>query len=259
MTIDFALKSVQTLTALAVFFQTTEYLDLQKSFSEKGIWRWSEIRTEFSFLPKGVQSFFDFLLKDRHFLVLLWTRLIFSLLFLFFPTFLLVFFLFVSSLLISQRFRGSFNGGSDYMSLILLSSLSLQSLLPYPFVTKGVLWYIALQSATSYFIAGLVKIKQRSWKTGEAMTQFIHSPNYNPPSFVKKVLAKKPLALTASWLVMGFELFFPLIFALSPGAGLYWLGAGFLFHLNNTFLFGLNRFLIIWAATYPALYFCLVG
>ena len=180
------LKLIQILMAIAIFFQTLEYLALKASFSENGVWRWSEIRAELQFLPNNVQAFFNFFLNDRHFIVLLWIRLLACITFIIFPSFYLILFLFLSSLLIAQRFRGSFNGGSDYMSLIVLSALLLERFFHHPIITKGVLWYIAIQSVTSYFIAGIVKIKQSSWRNGYALEEFITSPNYNPPRWIKK-------------------------------------------------------------------------
>ena len=253
-----ALKIIKIIISIAVFFQTLEYLILRDSFGENGIWRWSEIKTEFDFLPKPIRLFFNFVLADQKFKTLLWLRLISSFIFMIYPnSFLLILFIFLTSLLISQRFRGSFNGGSDYMALIVLSALCVQAAAPTIAVTKGILWYIALQSATSYFMAGLVKIKLRSWRSAQALKDIIHSPNYSPPTILKKLLDIKLIAATSAWLVILFEITFPLIFTQHGQYVLLWLAIAFLFHLLNVFIFGLNRFLIVWLATYPAIYFVL--
>lgn len=252
------LKYVQVIISIALIFQSIEYLILRNTFSEKGIWRWSEIKNEFSFLPSIGQKFFNFLLNDQSFLLLLLVRFTAALAFIYIPTFTLALFLFVSTLLISLRFRGSFNGGSDFMALIILSALTVQSFFQTPKVTNGVMWYIAIQSSTSYFIAGIVKIKQRPWLTGAAFKKFILSPNYNPPDFIREISQNNLFALSASWLVILFELSFPFILLQNPSTTAIWLLIGFSFHLMNFILFGLNRFLIIWLATYPAIYFCVL-
>lgn len=252
------LKYVQVIISIAIIFQSIEYLILKKAFSEKGIWRWNEIKREFSFLPDIVQKIFNNLLNEQSFILLLSLRLAAALAFIFFPEFVLALFLFVSTLLISLRFRGSFNGGSDFMALIILSALTVETFFHKPGISKAVLWYIAIQSTTSYFIAGLVKIKQKSWLTGSAFKKFILSPNYNPPQFIRDLSQNHLIALSASWLVIFFELSFPLILLQNPTTAGFWLLMGFSFHLMNFIIFGLNRFLIIWLATYPAIYFCVL-
>lgn len=244
------MKWVEVIISFAVIFQSFEFLSLKKHFSEKGIWRWSEIKSENKLL-----NYFDFFLNEKNFVFLLWIRLLSACGFIFYFSFPLALILFLSSLLISLRFRGSFNGGSDYMSLIILSSLCIATLFPGMSVQKGVLWYISLQVCTSYFIAGMVKLKQGSWRSGKALSGFIESANYNPPELVKKLFSSKWIAFISSWLVMLFEISFPLILTQHNHIVLAWPLLAFLFHLANVFIFGLNRFLIVWSAAYPALYF----
>lgn len=236
--------------SLGLIVQTLEYLFLYKLFTEKGIWRWSQLRREFSYL-----AFFDFVLSDKSFLILLIARLILSVVLLFSFSFPIVFSLFIISLLISQRFRGSFNGGSDYMTTILLSALSVAAYFQTEKVMMGALWYIALQSILSYFLAGLVKIKQPLWRNGHALKAFLHSPNYNAPEVLKTLLQERKTALVLAWIIMMAELLFPLVLFVPKTMTLAILLTAFLFHLNNVWLFGLNRFLLAWLATYPAIYF----
>lgn len=244
-----ALEWTILLTALGLIIQSLEYIVLNKSFSENGIWRWSEIRQEHSYL-----RFFDWILGDRPFQVLLWLRLACSVLLVLNFSFPVVFFLFISTLLITNRFRGTFNGGSDYMTAIVLSALCAGALFQTEKVLSGVLWYIALQSMLSYFLAGLVKIRKAKWRSGESLTEFLNAPNYNTPQLVKTLFAKNAAAMAASWIVIGGQLFFPVLVFLPGGAG-WAITFAFLFHLNNVWLFGLNRFLLAWTATYPAIYF----
>ncbi|MDO9182744.1 MAG: hypothetical protein Q7U04_10060 [Bacteriovorax sp.] len=251
-----AIRLVQIIISFAVLIQTIEYLLIKESFSESGVWRWKEIQVELHFLPSWAQAVFNFFLNEHNFPILLWIRLSCALLVIFFPAGSLFLFLFFSSLLIAQRFRGSFNGGSDYMSLIILMALSIQGLFPTLLITKGVLWYIALQSATSYFMAGLVKLKLNSWRTGSALGDFIQSPNYNPPIWIKWFAQHQTFNFSASWLIMIFEISFPLILIQQHLVVSVWLLVAFAFHFLNVFVFGLNRFLIVWLASYPAIYFC---
>ena len=252
MTSELALKVIEIMINCSIIVQSIEYLSLKKHFSEKGIWRWSEIKQEHPVLP-----IFSFLLSENNFIYFLVARIVSALgLIFFFPhSFILILFLFFTSLLISLRFRGSFNGGSDYMALIILSALCIAAFFKTPRVQMGVLWYISLQVCTSYFIAGMVKIKQRKWRNAEALSKHMTSSNYNPPRWSQNIFSKKIWAMCAAWGVIVFEICFPIILTQHNPSVLYWLLAGFLFHLTNVLFFGLNRFLIVWCATYPALYF----
>lgn len=236
--------------SLGIIVQTLEYLSLKEFVSEKGIWRWSELRSEFAFLPT-----FDVFLAEKPFVILLWLRLITAVVTLFVFSFPVMLILLLTTLLIALRFRGSFNGGSDYMTTIVLFALCVGAFFGTEKVLKGVLMYIAFQSVLSYFLAGLVKIKQPLWRNAHALRAFIHSPNYSPPHFFKTMLENKVLALIAAWGVMIAELLFPLVLVLPKNMVLLAIAGAFLFHLNNIVLFGLNRFLLAWLATYPAIYF----
>jgi hypothetical protein len=258
-----AIQLIQRILGGALLIQTIEYLLLQSSFSEKGIWRWSTIRNDFYYLPKNIQQVLNFFLQETIFVPFLWMRIILIGLFItpfsFGPHLLISWLILFSTFLISQRFRGSFNGGSDYMALIVLLALCAESLAPHHLLSRPILWIISLQSVTSYFMAGLVKIKRSDWRTGKALTLFIHSPNYAPPIIIKNLLKEKYLAFIMSWLIILFELSFPLIFFQHNSILiLCWLSLGFFFHLNNLFNFGLNRFLFVWLSTYPAIYYCTV-
>ena len=161
-------------------------------------------------------------------------------------------------MLISLRWRGSFNGGSDFMTLIVLMGLGLASLFPnHLLMGVGCLWYIALQTCTSYFISGLVKLKRANWRQGKALTGFIRLSIYEPGPFVKWFLESPKISLRISWVLILFECSFPLAL-LRFDLALAYVSFGFLFHLANFYIFGLNRFLFAWLATYPALLFAAV-
>lgn len=247
-----ALQFIARILAVALTVHTLEFISLKNIFASQGLWRWDELRQEHSLLPQ-----LDFLFADsKRFILFLYLRFFIAILFFFFPfNPFFALFLFLSTWALAVRFRGSFNGGSDYMSLLLLLSLSVANFKATPKVQAGVLWYMALQACSSYFIAGLVKIKQSDWRTGKALTHFIKSPNYNPPPIARRIFDQRQMAWFCSWIVMLVELAFPLILISGKKAAVIWLMLGFLFHLANAILFGLNRFLIIWMATYPALYF----
>ncbi len=237
-----------------IVLQSLEFVKIRDTLTEKGVWRWNELRADYLFLPKLCQRMLDAVMNAEAFNLLMKLRLTLALLVLIYPHFALSFvFLFISTFLITLRWRGSFNGGSDYMLLIILLSLSLGML--FPTFAKGALWYISLQVISSYFLAGLHKIKKEKWKKGYAITNFVSAPHYQVPSLILKKAQHREWAKFLTWSVLAFELTFPLVL-FGPAVTTIYLSAGALFHLGNYFLFGLNRFFWVWIASYPALYYC---
>jgi hypothetical protein len=247
---------VARLMGLAIIFQSLEFIKIKDSLSEKGIWRWSELRSDYSFLPEKVRQFLDWVMKDSIFNEMIKLRFFMGILAALYPHFFIIFvFLFLSSFLITLRWRGSFNGGSDYMTLIILLCLCIAFLnKDSSILAKGALWYISLQVISSYFLAGLYKIKQEKWRSGKAIYGFVSSPNYKVPQLVLTKSQDPIWAMRASWAVMIFEISFPLAL-LHPNLTLIYLLAGAFFHLGNFWVFGLNRFFWIWCASYPAIYY----
>lgn len=158
------------------------------------------------------------------FLALFWLRLIASLTLFFRAPPVLVWLLLLITILTAVRFGGTLNGGSDYMTVVALSSL----LVPWGQT------YLAVQLTLSYFVAGLVKLRQPDWRNGKALTRLTG------------------LSALLAWPVLLWECTFPLAW-LNHTLCLAYLGIGVVFHLANAKLLGLNRFFWIWLAAYPSL------
>ncbi|MBS2035682.1 hypothetical protein JST97_11895 [bacterium] len=159
--------------------------------------------------------------SDQAFHALLWLRLAASLGLLWSLSPWLVWILIGITLLSAIRFGGSLNGGSDYMTLVILSSL----LLPWGRI------YLAVQLTLSYVVAGLVKIRLPEWRNGKTLT----------------LLTGLPAFLSLPMLL--WECSFPLAWS-SPRLLWLYLAVGVCFHLCNAKILGLNRFFWIWLAAY---------
>lgn len=155
-------------------------------------------------------------------------------------------------LLILRRFEGPYNGGSDRMSLLGVSCLALAYVTPNLVLKETALGYLAVQGVLSYTISGWVKLVNPEWRNGRALRDVFEFSAY-PVSESLRGWAKAPRVLRRmGWAVMLFELLFP--FALASRALLIAaLAIGAAFHVANACLFGLNRFVWIWLATYPSL------
>ncbi len=251
-----ALFWVEKIIALALIFQTLELIKIRETTKEEGIWKWSVLKEEFSIFPSALQRILGFLLKYPNFLLLLLVRLICAVLILGLshsvPTLVLLF----STILIALRWRGTFNGGSDYMTIVILTALGLAVSFRSNFgVVFGCLWYITLQVCASYFIAGVVKLRRANWRSGLALRAFLNSTIYEPQALLQAFSKNALLVRLSSWLIIAFEISFPLAL-FNPTLCLMYIALAFLFHLANCYVFGLNRFLLAWAAGYPALLYC---
>lgn len=249
---------VSRLIGLSLLLQTLEFFKIKESFSENGIWKWSEVKKEYYYLPQCLKKFLDWIMKDKYFLDMLSLRFLLSFLLIIFPywpffQFLFLSILFSSTFLITIRFRGSFNGGSDYLSLILLLCLSVGFI--HPILAKAALWYITLQVISSYFLAGLIKIKEQKWRDGTALKGFISSPSYQAPLRLIFYTQDQKVSKILGFSVIFFELSFPLVLT-HPNITIFYLVAGALFHFSNFLIFGLNRFFFVWCASYPAIHYC---
>lgn len=234
----------QKLAAVAIFLQTLEFFRIQKSFSDSGVWQWRILRKDWVSSPKSFQKILDRILSASFFGKILWLRLAASILMLFVLNPVVVFLALLTTVLICLRWRGVFNGGSDYMTVVVLTGLLLLSV--FPNSVQAGLAYISLQASLSYFLAGIAKVRYQGWRNGKSLQQMLK--NYG-------ISQSLPMTRAASWSVMIFELSFPLVF-IDSGIAMVYIVTGALFHLANFFLFGLNRFFWAWLATYPALYYC---
>lgn len=152
-------------------------------------------------------------------------------------------------------FGGLYNGGSTAMSHQVAIALSIGTLLIYlNLPIQFVLYYIGIQSVMSYWVAGLVKIKEKEWRNGQTLKDIIQYSNYQLPEFIKKISNYRPFMLLGSWMTIIIEISLPL-FLLNIEALHLILILLFIFHIFNAFVFGINRFIFAWLSTYPAIYY----
>lgn len=252
--LTYILRITCAVTCFAIFLQSIEFWSIRNWMTHPGAWSWENIRTDFTPFPRIIGRLFERILGDRSLNTLLIIRMLLAGYGIFIPPTPLWLALFGLSLLLSIRWRGAFNGGSDAMTLVVLLGLSIATW-PHDsprFIQAG-LAYIAVQSLLSYFRAGVAKLNVRDWRRGLALARFIRHAQYSPPKHFT-CIARHPLLLRyISITIIIFELAAPLCL-LSPSFCIVYLGAGALFHALNTYYFGLNRFFWIWLATYPSIY-----
>ncbi|MEY4582377.1 MAG: hypothetical protein RL701_7080 [Pseudomonadota bacterium] len=250
-----ALTGCERALALALLVSSLELLQVRAAFSERGVWRFDILRREHALLPAVLRGLCALLFPYRAFLVLLGLQLIAAALLLCAGVREVLPWLWFSHVAVCVRFRGAYNGGSDAMLLLVALALSVaQIVAPEALVSRACLLYIAVQVTLSYFIAGITKLKEPEWRDGSALTSFLAASTYPAAKRLNAALGPR-LRRVAACGVLAFECLFPLAW-LDPRLCGLWLAAGAVFHVLNTFVFGLNRFLFAWLAGYPALLFC---
>ena len=250
MTAEQTLFFCERLLSIAVALQTIETIQLRRTWSENGIWRWSTLQQRFQ------NPLYGLFFSTPGFYVVLIFRFLCALAIWFEPSPVFSGILFFTSWLISIRWRGLFNGGSDSMTLLVSLGLwGARSFPDHPILMKASFAYIAVQVTLSYFVAGWVKFINPEWRSGKAMSIFLKTPRYDsPPALIRQVFEHPKMAFTLSWLLICFELTFPLAWA-SPVLCLSFISLALPFHLMVFWIFGLNRFVFAWLSAYPALYF----
>lgn len=250
-----ALRWTEVLVGLALVQGTLELLAVRHALRDDGTWRWATLAPELRWLAP--------VLAYRPFVLLLGLRLAAALALVggihgpVAPV------LWLTSLLVNVRFRGTTNGGSDMMQMVVLTGVvaahagalvagALFAGASHAMLLRGALLYIAAQAFMSYFVAGVAKLASGAWRDGRALQSFLATPHFAVPAALQRWLGSAPRRRAASWGVIVFECAVPLALT-TPVACAGYLAVALGFHVGNAWAFGLNRFVLAWAASWPAL------
>ena len=258
MNLYLTVRALECLLATSLLLQTLEFLRLSRFDDARSVWLWQLQRGDVAHTSAWLQKLFDWLFQERVHQAHLLLRLVAAISLYFGVSLVSAIFLFVSSLIILIRWRGAFNGGSDFMTMVVLTGL-LVSQLAHAYVGPVIawragLWYITIHSISSYFISGTIKLVSSDWRSGRVLVHFLDGGLYGPLSD-HSLLRKKPIAVIASWSFILWECLFPLALA-GPQWAMLWSGIAALFHFLVFRFFGLNRFFWAWAASFPAIIYC---
>lgn len=259
------MSELQTLRWLSLFLgvslliQTVEFFRLQNDMTGRGVWVWSVLRKELPQNAIQALKFFDFLFDEKiHFYHLCLRLLAVFCLLLNGSSPGLMVVLFLSHVCLLFRFRGAFNGGSDFLTLVVITGLMLSEIFhlinPIDWGYKAGFWYITLHTVSSYFISGWVKLKRREWRDGTALVMFLDGGIYGPLG-KHSVFRTRSIAVLCSWSFILWEGVAPFLL-LSADVAFVYCHIAALFHFLVFWFFGLNRFFWAWCASFPALLYC---
>jgi hypothetical protein len=235
------------LASVATAIAALELIVVHRAWSERGVYAWSVLRREYS--PIGARLAGLVLSTPGMWLVVA-VQLASALALPWLAHPIWPWLAFATTLAVAVRFRGTFNGGSDAMLLVVLLGLAVARS-GAPEVGLG---YIAAQLVLSYVLAGIAKLREPRWRDGTALASLVALPSYGVPRSLAAVVSPPLLGRAASYALLGFECGFP-IALVDPTACRVVLVLAALFHLGNAIVFGLNRFLWAWLAAFPALIF----
>ncbi len=251
-----AVRAFELLLGVCLALQSIEYLRIP---ALDRVNDWSILRSEIPSRPHAVRAVLDLLLTPRSYAALIVLRLALAIILMWGGLGLAgAVLLFAIALVLLLRWRGAFNGGSDFMTLVGLTGLliahTVGAFAGMDFGWRAGLWYVTLQSLTSYFMSGWVKLLHPSWRSGRALPQFLDTGIHGPLS-PGSVYRKPWLARAISWSFTVWEGLFPLA-VLDVRLAAVLCAVASVFHFLVFRFFGLNRFFWAWLMTYPAILWC---
>ncbi len=247
--------------SVSILIDTFEKFRNIKEFKSGGIFDWEWMRQFFGYSKRRpiIRKFADSVFGLRMWFFLLTLRGLAAIVLLLFfeqaviSSFALFILFFVGSL---ENFRRMpfFPEMPNRFTLLIFGALFLRSLAPTEFVTLACLWFIALQSCLSYATAGIYKLLNKDWRTGNGVLNAANSPYYfTSPVPARILLRNPPLALFLNYFTIAVESLFPLVLLIGKPYYLFFLVWGVLFHLVNAYFIRLNNYFWTWIATYPAI------
>jgi hypothetical protein len=255
---DTVVRCLEILCGISVLIQVAEYLRIAASADPQGVWSWPVQRADIPAQPAWVRSILDKVYQPGAYRVQLWVRALAALFLVVQGASLgLALVLFVGNLLLLVRWRGAFNGGSDFMTLVAVTGILIAQVVSL-WAGHGVGWalglsYIAIYTLSSYFVSGWIKLLQPEWRSGRALTVFLNGGLYGP--LPPGSMFRKPVvAFVCSWAFILWEAVFPLVL-LHPDWVLLFAATAAVFHFLVFWFFGLNRFFWAWVTNLTAVWF----
>ena len=245
------------LTSISISITSIEYLFISKQFRSDGVFSWDILSSRMGYL-KNFKNL-DFLFGYHFTVTLLIVRLLSCISLTFTTNQMLQIFclalLLISSLLFMYR-NAYGNDGADQMNNILTISLFFAYISENQFSRNISISFIAIQSISSYQIAGIAKMFSSTWRQGDAILKIVNTKSYgNRWLYQILINCNKRTLFVICWSVIIFESLFICVLFLPYPMMISFLIAGCIFHLSIAIFMNLNTFLWSFLATYPSIIF----
>lgn len=260
--IAFTYQATLCILSVSLLIAALEDLKNWHMFKSTGLLSWKVSRLSFKWPAKDLRlKLCNFLLHDNAFKCSFYLRACFSFLLLILSILniispILICILFFLHLL--MNFRSPYGlDGSYQMQLVILFALSLGSVFGIDSqISIACLLFIAGELICSYFIAGFSKFISPVWRKSSALHGIFSTRNFGHSFFYRLISQSEFLTILLSWYIFLFEMLFFTVLFFHPAYTVIFFIIGFLFHLFNAIVMGLNNFLLSFLATYPALFYC---
>lgn len=250
---DITLRLTTALIGFSIALSCLEYILLFRNRLFSKVWSYAHLENELIQSLPFPKKLTHFLFNDESFKVLVTLQMVLAVTSMSNAHFLVVLTLLMIQILICIRFRGTFNGGSDFMTVVVLTGLCIS--LADPTLGRAGLIYISVHVIYSYYKAGLVKIKNTEWIKGDALYWFFaNSPIHFTQQIAHFLKDRKFIFQFISVLVIFFEMG-SLLLIFFPKGILPYMCVAIVFHFSVYITFGLNRFFWVWLAAWPATFF----
>lgn len=147
--------------------------------------------------------------------------------------------------------------GADQMAVIIFIGAALATLGRGQLPVIVYLWFLALQICLAYATAGIAKATAAGWRDGTFLVGVVATKIYGHEQLAAALAERPVLSRSLSRMLVAWESVFPIVLLVPRPIGYVMVASGFLFHLSNAFLMGLNDFFWMFVATYPALLYCI--
>ncbi|WP_442587522.1 hypothetical protein ACSBL2_15865 [Pedobacter sp. AW31-3R] len=253
-------------TLLTTLFMSIEYLCMLKGkrFSAATFFSWEISSTRPGWLFRGPRlRLLNGLFEDRPFKFLIVLRILVAISVFFNPgnhlfvsSCLAILFL-INCLLNIRHFQGR-DGADETLSILLFGLFVYYAVDPELSLRWAGPLFIVAQLSLSYFISGYYKLMSGTWRSGQSIKKVVATEIYGQPS-LSFLVRHQLVGYACCWLIILWELSFPLLFLISAPYALIWLILGVIFHLSMAVIMGLNTFMMAFLISYPLFYYILVS
>lgn len=162
---------------------------------------------------------------------------------------------FLLDVVIVLRHPAGLSGAFD-MSLVTHAGLFVATIMPWNrSVQLAGLLFVAIQGLLGYFLAGVAKVAGEQWRSGQAIEMVLSTKTWGDDRLYRLVERHPWLKPIAGNTVILFEVAFPVVLFVDPQTAIGIFAIGIVFHLVNAAVMGINSFIIMFPATYPAIYY----
>jgi hypothetical protein len=255
------LEAVAVISSISLFITSLEAFALAGHYRDGELFSWKlhRLRSRYT-ANQAIESLLKNIFDPPGILLILGTRIAFCILVITFSRSrreLLVscFGIAVTSLLLSFRGLDGKNG-ADQMTKITFVSLTLALMSSQPASWRLELVFLAGQLVLAYGTAGLLKLRERSWRDGTALLIILRQITYGNARVWRFAKQHTLVTRLASQSTIVFECGFVCVLLLPWKLSVIVLAFGVLFHLLNAAVVGLNTFFWAFVGAYPACIWC---